>query len=732
MGWLEIFQNESELIADGDINNLTVKSVLVVDDEIHITDTLGRFLQDSGYQVYMASNAVEALEIFRIRQPRIVVTDLMMPGMSGIDFIKAIRETDWDTQIIVLTGHGDMDTAITALRHQVAEFLLKPVDLLVLRHAVEKAIIHIRLKEEIREYTEELERLYAEIRGNKEHVEAIFKHAPVAVMTYNANGEILTWNIKAGLITGYALEEALSKKLSDLFVLAGPLFTEEELQFTEISQRTQVNQILTHKHEMRYVERAGKVLKNGQGEVISVIETFMDVTERMQDERLLEKRYLQVQIINEIGKRIAASTTISDLLGFISNRLVKTFFESATVAIFLGDGQEKIRLETVAGISRNDFLKQFVSNKVLQSSGSVIHHVAESKTRVLNDEKGNLKALSPDRPAFFAFPIATQSKLYGVLYIENSELMVLDDGDIFLLEAIAEYIAISMDRLALIEKITSQNEMLEEQATHLKNALGQVEQQKNIIEEKNKQLEQDLIKAGDLQKSLLPETLPDTESVHFAASFTPSHQLGGDYYDVFAINDHMTGFLIADATGHGVSSAMLSAMFKMTMSKYAKTETDPGKVFEYLNHDFCNVLQTGDFFTAFYGIIDHKNNELIYSNAAHPLPLLFDYSSKDILALDSEGFLLGVMEEGITYETRKCSINNSMRLFVYTDGLQEAINREGEQFGDERIEKAMRKYSRLKRRTFLEKIVNDLKEYTGEQSGTFDDDLTLMVVDIAK
>ncbi len=732
MGWLEIFQNESELIADGDIHNLDVKSVLVVDDEIHITDTLGRFLQDSGYQVYMASNAVEALEIFRIRQPRIVVTDLMMPGMSGLDFIKAIRDVDWDTQIIVLTGHGDMDTAITALRHQVAEFLLKPVDLLVLRHAVEKAIIHIRLKEEIREYTEELERLYSEIRRNKEHVEAIFKHAPVAVMTYNAKGEILSWNIKASLITGYSLEQAVSRKLSDLFVLTGPLYTEAELQSPEINQRTQVNQILTSRHEMRFVERAGKVLKNSQGEVISVIETFMDVTERMQDERLLEKRYLQVQIINEIGKRIAASTTISELLGFISNRLVKTFFESATVAIFLQTEGEEMRLETVAGISRDDFLKQFQPNKALRSSGSIIQYVAETKKRVLNSEENGLKALSPDRPAFFAFPVATQSKLYGVLYIENSEAMALDDGDIFLLEAIAEYIAISMDRLALIEKITRQNQMLEEQAIDLKDALGQVEQQKSIIEEKNKQLEQDLIKAGDLQKSLLPVTLPDTEAVHFTASFTPSHQLGGDYYDVFTINDHMTGFLIADATGHGVSSAMLSAMFKMTLSKYAKSETDPGKVFEYLNRDFCNVLQTGDFFTAFYGIIDHENSELIYSNAAHPLPLLFDYETKTIEALDSEGFLLGVMDDGITYETRKRSINGSMRLFVYTDGLQEAINGAGEQFGDERIEKAMRKYARLKRQTFLDKIVNDLKEYTGEKSGTFDDDLTLMVVDIGR
>ncbi len=730
MGWLEIFQNDSELLTTGDIGEQTLKSVLVVDDEIHITDTLGRFLQESGYQVYMAANALEALEIFRIRQPKIIVTDLMMPGMSGLEFIKAIREIDWDTQIIVLTGHGDMETAITALRHQVAEFLLKPVDLLVLRHAVEKAIIHIKLKEEIREYTVELERLYSEIRENKEHVEAIFKHAPVAVITYDAAGRILSWNDKAGLITGYDREKALDKTLNDLFVLNGPLFSADELRGQEVNQRTQVSQILTHSHEMRYVERAGKVLRNGQGGVVSIIETFMDVTERMQDERLLEKRYLQVQIINEIGKRIAASTAIKTLLEFVANRLVKTFFESATVAIFLLEENDALRLETAAGISNSDFVKQLSEKSLSGEEQTPIRRALTTKRRIMKGDDPGLKALTPDRESFFAFPVATQSKVYGVLYIENSELMILDDGDIFLLEAIAEYIAISMDRLALIEKITTQNALLEEQAADLKNALGQVEQQKSIIEEKNKQLEQDLKKAGDLQKSLLPVTLPDSGDIHFAASFTPSHQLGGDFYDAFPVNDHMTGFLIADATGHGVSSAMLSAMFKMTLGKYAKTETDPGRVFEFLNRDFCNVLQTGDFFTAFYGIVDHKKRELIYSNAAHPMPLLYDYKDKSIAALDSEGFLLGVMDEGITYETRKQSIDGAFRLFVYTDGLQEAINKKGEQFGDERIERAMRKYAGRKRQDFLEKIVSDLKRYTGEKSGTFDDDLTLMVVDI--
>ncbi len=729
MGWLELFKEDYDQLLTLEDNEQHQRTVLIVDDEINITDTIGRFLQDEGYRIFLAGSGMEALDTFRLVHPRIVVTDLMMPGMNGIDLIREIRKTDRDVEIIVLTGHGDMDTAISALRHQVSDFLIKPIDLLVLRHSIEKALAHMQLKEDILKYTVELESLYAEVRRNKEHVETVFNQTPVAVVTYDENGTIISWNQRAQEITGHSREQVISRNLNDIFVFSGPLFSDDELANPKMTHRKMVGQILTRSKDVRQIEREGTVMRRLDDMQIKIIESFADVTERMHNERLLEKRYLQVQIINEIGKKIAGSTTIKELLEFITRRLVKTFFESATVAIFLQNNANEIRLEAAAGLGLKNFLNHFPLRKKTVVNPT-LSHVLIKNIRLIDPTQHKLAPLTQECSSFFAFPIATTNKTYGVLYIENSEEMKLDEADVFMLEAVAEYIAISMDRLALIEKITTQNEMLEKQAADLKQALSQVEEQKGIIEQKNKQLEKDLKKAGDLQKSLLPEQLPTRDCIRFATHFTPSHQLGGDFYDVFEVNDHMTGFLMADATGHGVSSAMLSAMFKMTLGKYARTETDPGKVFEALNHDFCNVVQTGDFFTAFYGIIDHKNKKLIYSNAAHPLPLLYDYTTKKIEALDSEGFLLGVMDVGITYETRERAIDGPVRLFVYTDGLQEAINAQNEQFGDERIAKAMRRYARNKAETFLEKMVTELKNHTGNHSGTFDDDLTLLAVDL--
>jgi serine phosphatase RsbU (regulator of sigma subunit) len=194
------------------------------------------------------------------------------------------------------------------------------------------------------------------------------------------------------------------------------------------------------------------------------------------------------------------------------------------------------------------------------------------------------------------------------------------------------------------------------------------------------------------------------------------------------INERFLGLLVADATGHGVSSAMLSAMFKMTLSKYSSFDLNPGSVFNKLNQDFCQVLQTGDFFTAFYGIIDLHTNKFMYSNAGHPLPLLYNYSSGDIINLDSEGFILGAMHKGITYETKEFRFNDHYRMLIYTDCLFEEVNNTQKPFGLNRVRNSIARYAQESPDKYLDNIVRDLKKFTGKS--IFSDDLTLLVIDI--
>ncbi|MGD8521945.1 MAG: response regulator [Desulfobacterales bacterium] len=138
------------------------KKLLLVDDEAGIRKVLGIALSDSGYTVFTAENGEDALNIFRKETPPIVLTDIKMPGMDGIELLKIIKHENPDTEVIMITGHGDMDLAIKSLKYQAIDFVTKPINDDALEIALNRANEKIRMREQLREYTENLEALVRE------------------------------------------------------------------------------------------------------------------------------------------------------------------------------------------------------------------------------------------------------------------------------------------------------------------------------------------------------------------------------------------------------------------------------------------------------------------------------------------------------------------------------------------------------------------------------------------
>jgi signal transduction histidine kinase/FixJ family two-component response regulator len=136
--------------------------LLIVDDEEGIRKVLSIALSDSGYTVFTAQNGEEALDIFRRENPPIVLTDIKMPGMDGIDLLRTLKQESPDTEVIMITGHGDMDLAIKSLKYQAIDFVTKPINDDVLEIALNRAHEKIRMREQLRQYTENLEALVRE------------------------------------------------------------------------------------------------------------------------------------------------------------------------------------------------------------------------------------------------------------------------------------------------------------------------------------------------------------------------------------------------------------------------------------------------------------------------------------------------------------------------------------------------------------------------------------------
>ena len=149
------------------------ETILIVDDEPDIRDVLALSLQDMGYRTVEAENAATAFAIFKAEKPRIVVTDIKMPGGSGIELLRKIKHEDAETEVIMITGHGDMNLAIRSLKHDATDFITKPIHVDALDIALRRAQEKIAMRRQLQDYTQSLERLVREKTELQDHLSSL-------------------------------------------------------------------------------------------------------------------------------------------------------------------------------------------------------------------------------------------------------------------------------------------------------------------------------------------------------------------------------------------------------------------------------------------------------------------------------------------------------------------------------------------------------------------------------
>jgi signal transduction histidine kinase len=147
--------------------------ILLVDDEADIRDVLNLSLSDLGYQVFEAENGHMALAIFKEVLPPIVLTDIKMPHMDGIELLQKVKLENPETEVIMITGHGDMDLAVKSLKYEATEFITKPINVDALEIALRRARERILTRQRLKEYTESLETLVREKTELQSHLSSL-------------------------------------------------------------------------------------------------------------------------------------------------------------------------------------------------------------------------------------------------------------------------------------------------------------------------------------------------------------------------------------------------------------------------------------------------------------------------------------------------------------------------------------------------------------------------------
>lgn len=231
---------------------------------------------------------------------------------------------------------------------------------------------------------------------------------------------------------------------------------------------------------------------------------------------------------------------------------------------------------------------------------------------------------------------------------------------------------------------------------------------------------------ANMQRSLLPKTLPEIPRLSLAAHYETSTWAGGDYYDVFPLPDGRWGLLIADVSGHGTPAAVLMAIVHALAHGYDGPAFPPTAFLDYLNRRLCERYTTeGEaFVTAFYGIFDPNTLRLHYASAGHNPPRLKRCADGSVTSLDrAHGLPLGVFPDTPFTEAMH-QMRRGDQLILYTDGVTEATNREGRMFGMTQLDHAL-EHCHENAHALIAAVLAELADYTA--GAPPEDDRTLLV-----
>jgi len=235
-------------------------------------------------------------------------------------------------------------------------------------------------------------------------------------------------------------------------------------------------------------------------------------------------------------------------------------------------------------------------------------------------------------------------------------------------------------------------------------------------------LETEVNIAKEIQESLIPDATLKTAWVRISGRMIPATEVGGDIYDVVQVSENQIAFAVADVTGHGVGAGILSAMVKSALRLQLQHDPSPGAVLSQVNNTIYQLADEKTFVTFAYALIDQARKTVFLATAGHPPILHLGQQLPSVQWYRDSNLALG-MRPNISFSFREIPLVSGDRFIMYTDGLLEAANSDGEQFGTDRLEEvALKSYDSVD--DFCTALASAVRQFSGRE--TFEDDLTIV------
>jgi phosphoserine phosphatase RsbU/P len=231
--------------------------------------------------------------------------------------------------------------------------------------------------------------------------------------------------------------------------------------------------------------------------------------------------------------------------------------------------------------------------------------------------------------------------------------------------------------------------------------------------------------ARQIQRALLPATFPELEGCDIAAKWEPASAFGGDCYDALRFSGTRMGLSIADVQGKGLPAALLMSNLQASVRAFAGDDVQPEDLAANINRALCRNVGLGTFVTFFYAVLDCAARSITFCNAGHNPPILV-HEDGSVDRLAAGGVVLGIFED-TRYERGRVMLQPGDRLVLFTDGMTEAENGDGLDFGDARLVETVVEHRSRSARGLLDAAFDRVRSFAG---GQFLDDATLIALSI--
>lgn len=339
-----------------------------------------------------------------------------------------------------------------------------------------------------------------------------------------------------------------------------------------------------------------------------------------------------------------------------------------------------------------------ILGEVAASGRGVLIKDALKDPRIIKHDDESLKIRS-----FMVVPLIFRGQLSGVLAVANPiSGRAFTDTEFSLAKSLGEQCALALQNAEAVSALLMRNK-----------------------------LEFDLRLASSIQRYLLPENLPQTESLEFAVKYLPQQLIGGDFYDFFKLPHGKIGVVIGDVSGKGIPAAILMALCQTKLRYIAMSGKSPAQTLCLLNSEMVHAMRSDMFITIIYLVIDPKSGESRFARAGHEPPLLARADSDEAAQpLKSSGMALGMVSEELfdeVMEDASFKMNSGDVLVLYTDGLTEAANPEGGEFTAKKLAQTISTLRSRNANDLNDEIIKSVEAFMGP-GNKYGDDLTLLTV----